>query len=393
MVCPKDVPTPMSLLINRAIRDKTQVVMKSTMYSVFVRSDAEEECDEGRRKDEKTDVRVALNLFPRVLHDDAAIKQEWAKAIYARRDYSTDNQRQRPDNQRNFGGSASVYGGQIEFITIDLLNYYRTVFSGSGSIGRPNGSCVYCSSCDNTSPGRFNKGTHPRNSRSQGILASLVDRADDERLKPGGKAAYHLYTATTRELFIFMGFSSFSRTHSRARRGLPELEERTRREERVRIVERERGRVTARGRCVTAFSRLLLLPEIPSAPGRETPCPLNGVTGLPWLRGTPWNRRHRRAQRKAHLFWKNIIRTRARHEPRTPRSLLAGALASLPVHVLTLCCARQIPCPLSKTTPRLSGLNVMFNVADAYDVRSDNTRRETPSDCSRNSRNWRHAIN
>lgn len=57
-------------------------------------------------------------------------------------------------------------------------------------------------------------------------------------------------------------------------------------------------------------------------PWGETPCPLNGVTGLPWLRGTPWNRRHRRTQRKAHLFWKNIIRT-VRHEPH-PRLLLAA---------------------------------------------------------------------
>lgn len=88
-------------------------------------------------------------------------------------------------------------------------------------------------------------------------------------------------------------------------------------------------------RRYTAFSRLLLLPEIPSAPGRETPCPLNGVTGLPWLRGTPWNWRHRRAQRKAHLFWKNIIRTRARHEPHQGRC--SPALASLFVHGLTLC--------------------------------------------------------
>lgn len=111
-----------------------------------------------------------------------------------------------------------------------------------------------------------------------------------------------------------MGFPSFPLLLPR--RGLPELEERTRRGTGVRIV----GRAREDDGGVTAFSRLLLLPEIPSVPGRETPCPLNGVTGLPWLRGTPWNRRHRRAQRKAHLFWKNIIRTRARHEP-LPRSL------------------------------------------------------------------------
>lgn len=42
----------------------------------------------------------------------------------------------------------------------------------------------------------------------------------------------------------------------------------------------------------------------------------------------------RRAQRKAHLFWKNIIRTRARREP-LPRSLLAGTC--IPV------CARAHP--------------------------------------------------
>lgn len=64
----------------------------------------------------------------------------------------------------------------------------------------------------------------------------------------------------------------------------------------------------------------------PQRRGRETPCPLNGVTGLPWLPGTPWKQRHRRrrTQRKAHLFWKNIIRTRARAASRP-----AGHLASL----------------------------------------------------------------
>lgn len=86
-------------------------------------SDAGEEWDEGKETRRRTDARVALNLFPRVLRD-AAIKREWAEAIYARRDYPTDNW-QRPDNRRNFGGSATVYGGQIKFITIDLLNYYR----------------------------------------------------------------------------------------------------------------------------------------------------------------------------------------------------------------------------------------------------------------------------
>lgn len=123
------------------------------------------------------------------------------------------------------------------------------------------------------------------------------------------------------------------------RRGLPELEERTRgrgtsSDSRTRAREDDGG--------VTAFSRLLLLPEIPSAPGRETPCPLNGVTGLPWLRGTPWNRRHRRAQRKAHLFWKNIIRTRARHEPRT-KVVARRSRTCIPVRARTqplLCCAR-----------------------------------------------------
>jgi len=87
-----------------------------------------------REGNEKTDARVALNLFPRASRD-AAIKREWAEAIYARRDYSTDN-RQRPDNRWNFGSPASVYGGQIKFITIDLLNYYRVLLE-HGSIGRP----------------------------------------------------------------------------------------------------------------------------------------------------------------------------------------------------------------------------------------------------------------
>lgn len=128
-----------------------------------------------------------------------------------------------------------------------------------------------------------------------------------------------------------MGYPSFPPL--RPRRGLPELEERTR---------RGTSSDSRTGEGETAALRpslvLLLLSEIPSASGRETPCPLNGVTGLPWLRGTPWNRRHRRAQRKAHLFWKNIIRTRARHEPHQGRC--SPALASLLVHGLTLCCAR-----------------------------------------------------
>ncbi|KYN04492.1 hypothetical protein ALC62_04717 [Cyphomyrmex costatus] len=51
------------------------------------------------------------------------------------------------------------------------------------------------------------------------------------------------------------------------------------------------------------------------------------------------------------------------------------------------------PTSIIHKRPRLSGLNVMFNVADACDARSDNVRREMPGDCSRNSRNWRHAIN
>lgn len=94
---------------------------------------------------------MALNLFPRVLRV-AAIKREWADAIYARRDYPTDN-RQRPDNRRNFGGPASVYGGQIKFITIDLLNYYyRAVLSERGSIGRPS-KRNFCN-CSIESPAR-----------------------------------------------------------------------------------------------------------------------------------------------------------------------------------------------------------------------------------------------
>ncbi|KYQ56306.1 hypothetical protein ALC60_04713 [Trachymyrmex zeteki] len=51
------------------------------------------------------------------------------------------------------------------------------------------------------------------------------------------------------------------------------------------------------------------------------------------------------------------------------------------------------PTSIIHKRPRLSGLNVMFNVVDACDARSDNARREIPGDCSRNSRNWRHAIN
>lgn len=110
-----------------------------------------QERNERRREgNEKTDARVALNLFPRVLRD-AAIKREWAEAIYARRDYPTDNW-QRPDNRRNFGGCASVYGGQIKFITIDLLNCYRAVLSGRGSIGRPS-KRNFCN-CSIESPAR-----------------------------------------------------------------------------------------------------------------------------------------------------------------------------------------------------------------------------------------------
>lgn len=154
-------------------------------------------------------------------------------------------------------------------------------------------------------------------------LVDLVDAQREAEAEGKAAGAYHLYTAT-RELFIFMGFSSFPLLLPH--RVLPELEERTKRG-RVRIVEQTRE---GNG-SVTAFSRLLLLPEIPSVPGREAPCPLNGVTGLLWLRGTPWNRRHRRAQRKAHLFWKNIIRTRARHEPHQGRC--SPALASLSVHL------------------------------------------------------------
>lgn len=98
---------------------------------------------------------------------------------------------------------------------------------------------------------------------------------------------------------------------------------------------RTRGR---RRRYYAAFSLVSCsCRRYPPLRGRETPCPLNGVTGLPWLRGTPWNRRHRRAQRKAHLFWKNIIRTRARHEP--PRSLLAGTCIPVYARVSPLCVA------------------------------------------------------
>lgn len=103
-----------------------------------------------KREDGRTGARVALNLFPRVLRD-AAIKREWAGAIYARRDYPTDSW-QRPDNRRNFGGSASVYGRQIKFITIDLLNCYRAVLSGKGSIGRPS-KRNFCN-CSIESPAR-----------------------------------------------------------------------------------------------------------------------------------------------------------------------------------------------------------------------------------------------
>lgn len=110
-------------------------------------------------------------------------------------------------------------------------------------------------------------------------------------------------------------FREYSRTRARGERG-----------------RRRRARVMA----FSLASCSLLPPEIPSArPGRETPCPLNGVTGLPWLPGTPWKRRHRRAQRKAHLFWKNIVRTSRAHEPHQGR-YSSGHLASSPSLSLSL---------------------------------------------------------
>lgn len=163
------------------------------------------------------------------------------------------------------------------------------------------------------------------------ILGWWLSRRREAETEGKAAGAYHLYTATTRELFIFMEALLPSLSLSRAM-VFPELEERTRRG--TNSDGRREGRVT--GGVIRLSLVSCSCPEIPSAPGRETPCPLNGVTGLPWLRGTPWNRRHRRAQRKAHLFWKNIIRTRTRHEPHQGRC--SPVLASLSVqHRLILC--------------------------------------------------------
>ncbi|EGI59718.1 hypothetical protein G5I_12120 [Acromyrmex echinatior] len=289
----------------------------------------------------------------------------------------------------------------------------------------PDGSCVY-SSRDNASPGRFNKGTQPHVTTEVRVysLRWWISSTHDEKLRPRGKQQARItFIPLLLASYLFLwGFPSslscsltvfFQNLKSGRRRGTSS-DSRT-------------GRRAEGNGGVTAFSRLLFLPEIPSMPGRETPCPLNGVTGLPWLRGTPWNQRHRRAQRKAHLFWKNIIRTRARHEPHQGRC--SPALASLSVHLrahspstahgesaqLECSCVfrrddgglwegklkypmrekrrRANPMSIIHKRPRLSGLNVMFNVVDACDARSDNARREIPGDCSCNSRNWRHAIN
>ncbi|KYN42963.1 hypothetical protein ALC56_02768 [Trachymyrmex septentrionalis] len=219
-----------------------------------------------------------------------------------------------------------------------------------------------------------------RRSPNEAGATQVRGQTSDEKLRPRGKQQARItFIPLLLASYLFLwGFPPslscslavlFQNLRSGRRRGTS-LDSRT-------------GRAREGYGGVTAFSRLLLLPEIPSVPGRETPCPLNGVTGLPWLRGTPWNRRHRRAQRKAHLFWKNIIRTRARHEPHPfydSRRMREKRRRANPMSII-------------HKRPRLSGLNVMFNVVDACDARSDNARREISGDCSRNSRNWRHAIN
>lgn len=77
---------------------------------VTTRDNTAEECDDERERRRRTRVRVVLNLFPGVLRG-TAIKRErmGQRAIYARRDYLTDN-RQRPDNRRNFGGRFRTEG-------------------------------------------------------------------------------------------------------------------------------------------------------------------------------------------------------------------------------------------------------------------------------------------
>lgn len=67
----------------------------------------------------------SINLFPRVFaRGNAAIKREWSQtAIYARRDYIRQITGQITDEISV--DRLPLRGGQIEFITIDLLNYYR----------------------------------------------------------------------------------------------------------------------------------------------------------------------------------------------------------------------------------------------------------------------------
>lgn len=71
----------------------------------------------------------SINLFPRVFaRGNAAIKGEWLQtAIYARRDYIRQITGQITDEIS--ADRLPLSGGQIEFITIDLLNYYRAADS------------------------------------------------------------------------------------------------------------------------------------------------------------------------------------------------------------------------------------------------------------------------
>lgn len=122
---------------------------------------------------------------------------------------------------------------------------------------------------------------------------ATLGRGDDEERKRRGEkqqARITFILPLARELFIFMGVP----LPSCCRGGSPRiLEERTTSSD-----SRTRGERSTSARYGLP-SPPAPHPEIPSAPGGgETPCPLNGVTGLPWLPGTPWKQRHRRAQRK-----------------------------------------------------------------------------------------------
>lgn len=87
-----------------------------------------------REENEKTDARVALNLFPRALCD-AAIKREWTGAIYACRDYPIDNW-QWPDNRRNSVAWLPYTKDRSNLSPSTYLTTIAPLLSGRGSIGR-----------------------------------------------------------------------------------------------------------------------------------------------------------------------------------------------------------------------------------------------------------------